>query len=222
LTATISVAGGVSGTNGTFADAIGTLAGFNYPWGVAVVPGGNILVADLANNRIRRITPFGSVTTISGGVQGSTGAFSDGSGTQVGYNQPIGVAVDARGHLIISDYLNVRIRQMTPAGVVTTIAGNAAGGSADGIGVNAGFRGPLGVAVGANGNIVVADNTNQVIRVLAPPSGRPSAFDVHVFVCVYVCMCDYVCMCVSMGACALWSIDSGTSMFFDRTVFLRY
>ena len=154
-----TLAGSTAGTT----DATGTNALFNYPQGVAVLSNGNIVVADYFNNRIRIVTPAGVVTTLAGTTQG----FADGTGTNAQFFYPTGVAVLSNGNIVVADSTNNRIRIVTPAGVVTTLAGTTQG-FADGTGTNAQFYKPTGVAVLSNGNIVVADSTNHRIRIVTP------------------------------------------------------
>jgi sugar lactone lactonase YvrE len=146
---------GVSGSE----DGTGTAASFNYPNGVAVDKNGNIYVADFWNNKIRKITPAGVVTTLAGsGRQGSR------DGTAASFRSPSGVAVDSSGDVYVVDGSNHKIRKITPAGVVTTIAGSGVSGSEDGTGTAASFNYPSGVAVDSTGNVYVADNNNHLIR----------------------------------------------------------
>ena len=89
--------------------------------------------------------------------------FADGTGTAAQFNHPLGVAVDSEGNIYVADYGNHRIRKITPAGVVSTLAGSSAG-HADGIGNTAQFNYPTGVAVDSSGNVYVADANNHLIR----------------------------------------------------------
>jgi len=142
---------GFAGTSGTN-DGAGAVARFVHPYGVAVDPGGNIFVADHDNHTIRKLTPSGVVTTIAGAatLSGST----DNTGGAARFFYPFGVAVDSAGNLYVADSGNHTIRKMTPAGVVTTLAGLAGeAGSADGTGSEARFGRPF--DLGGNGPVGV-------------------------------------------------------------------
>jgi len=102
------------------ADGTGTEASFSVPSGVAVDENGNVYVADLANNRIRKITAEGAVSTLAG--DGKAGAL-DGDGLTARFNVPFGVTVDSSGNVYVADRENNLIRKITPRGVVTTLAG---------------------------------------------------------------------------------------------------
>jgi sugar lactone lactonase YvrE len=144
-----------------FSDGNGTAASFRWPSGVAVDGNGTVYVADSSNNRIRKITPTGNVTTLAG--SGFTGLV-DGQGTAASFGYPSGVAVDGTGAVYVADTGNNRIRKITPSGMVTTLAGPVTPGSPDGQILSANFSGPVGVAVDGNGTTVyVADTGNNVI-----------------------------------------------------------
>lgn len=189
---TVAGSGAASFVNGN-----GTAAAFNYPQGVTIDPSGNIYVADTGNNSIRKVSPTGSVTTLasSGAALSSPGGiavdslgnlivaqsgdsrvlsltaagmasvlagsgqpkFADGSGVSASFNVPTGIAIAGKT-LYIADARNYRIRRMTASGTVTTLAGSGAGTFADGAGTVAGFREPTGVAADASGNVYVADS----------------------------------------------------------------
>jgi sugar lactone lactonase YvrE/Leucine-rich repeat (LRR) protein len=152
---------GVAGFN----DATGLAAQFNGPGGVAV-SGGNLYVSDNFGHRIRRIViATGVVTTLAGS---GTAGFADGTGALAQFSSPQGLATDAAGNVYVADHINQRIRKITPAGVVTTLAGSGAGGFADGTGAAAQFQAPLGVSVDATGNVYVADAFNARVRLVSP------------------------------------------------------
>ncbi|TZF86380.1 T9SS type A sorting domain-containing protein (plasmid) [Pedobacter sp. BS3] len=160
----VSTLAGTVGTAG-FADGTGSAAKFNYPFGLAVDRSGDVYVADRYNYKIRKITPVGVVTTIAG----STAGFADSSNPLTAkFNNPVGVAVDSAGNIYVGDYTNNRIRKITAAGVVSTLAGQTSPGSADGIGGAASFTNPFGVTVDNLGNVYVADYNNQKIRKITP------------------------------------------------------
>src|SRR5262245_61317063 len=148
--------GSPGNTNGT-----GSAARFSHPYGVALDKGGNIYVADHDNQAIRKISPAGVVTTVAGGGLGS----DDGTGSAAQFYYPFGVAMDNATNLYIADSYNHTIRKMTPAAVVSTMAGAATQpGTNDGIGGAARFNYPLGVAVDSANNVYVADQGNHTIR----------------------------------------------------------
>src|SRR5207237_54758 len=127
------------------ADGTGSAARFNHPTGVARDASGNVCVADFVNPTIRTITPAGVVTTLAG-LAGSRGS-ADGTGSAARFQNPEDVATDSSGNIFVADSHNSTIRQITPAGVVTTLAGLAGSpGSADGTGSAARFLHPTGVA----------------------------------------------------------------------------
>ena len=157
----------LSGTNsigtGGYVDGTGSAARFNTPTGLAVDAAGNIYVADTLNNVIRKLTADGVVTTIAG-LAGSSGSV-DGTASAARFNLPYGVAVDSTGNILVADSDNFTIREVTPDGSVTTIAGKAGYyGSTDGTGDAVRFYYPYGVAVDNSGNVYVADSANGTIR----------------------------------------------------------
>lgn len=147
-----TLAGGTQG----FADGMGTAARFYNPIGVAVDGVGNVFVADKFNNRIRKITPDGMVSTIAGWM---TGLYLD---------TPFGVAVDAADNLYITDTYNNRIVKITSDGVASTLAGYNGQGNSDGPGNVARFFYPVDLDVDASGNVFVADTENNLIRKITP------------------------------------------------------
>jgi sugar lactone lactonase YvrE len=162
----VSTLAGVAGSSGS-ADGAGSAARFSFPQGVAVDGAANVYVTDTNNFTIRKISPSGGVTTLAG-LAGSRGG-KDGTGNGARFDFPNGVAVDGASNLFVADTVNSTIRKITPAGVVSTLAGAAGSlGSADGTGSNASFTSPQGVAVDSAGNVYVADTGNYIIRKITP------------------------------------------------------
>jgi len=150
----------------TPAGAVTTFAsGLNGPTGVAVDNLGNVFVADYMSNTIKKITPAGAVSVFAGS---GTPGLLDGTGTAANFKSPYGVAVDANNNVYVADMQNNAIRQITPTGVVTTLAGNGTNGQADGTGAAARFTLPGSLAVDATGNIFVSDGGNNSIRKITP------------------------------------------------------
>lgn len=152
--------------NGTagFSNGTGKRARFDNPVGIAVDASGNVYVADSYNNRIRKITPAGGVSTLAGRREG----FADGQGDEAKFSEPVDLAIDGDGILYVADRANNRIRRITPAGKVTTLAGSGSIGYLDGEGKSARFDGPEGVAIDKRGILYVADTDNNRIRRITP------------------------------------------------------
>lgn len=152
-----------SGTAG-YVNGTGIATSFNGLWSVGLDANGGsgyIYAVDAANQVIRKITSTGVVTTWAGsGVAG----FADGTGISAVFNSPHELAVDNTGNVYLVDQNNHRIRKITPAGIVTTIAGSGIKGYQDGPTATATFSFPSGVAIDAVGNVYVADYQNNAIR----------------------------------------------------------
>ncbi len=156
-----------AGTAGVVGSADGTSAQFHYPYGVAADKAGNVYVADTSNSTIRKITSAGVVTTLAGaaGVIGSV----DGPGSAAQFYYPFAVAVDSAGNVYVADTNNYTVRKITPAGLVTTLAGLAGNyGSTDGTGSDARFGNLFGIAVDNAGNVYATDDTYSTIRRITP------------------------------------------------------
>jgi uncharacterized protein (TIGR03437 family) len=145
-------------------------ASLNHPYGVAVDASGNVYIADSANNRIRKVSTDGTITTVAG--TGTAGFSGDGGpALNAQLNRPWDIAVDSSGDLFIADYNNQRIRLVDASGTITTIAGTTGlGYSGDGgAATSAKLNYPTGIAVDwSNGNLYIADSGNNVIRLLTP------------------------------------------------------
>ena len=152
-------AGSVEG----YADGPGAQAAFNTPSGLAIDSRGNLFVADTGNNRIRKISPQGVVSTLAGD---GTAGHLDGPAAQAQFDGPIGIAVDALGNVYLADTYNDRIRKIAPDGNVSTVAGMGLGYN-DGPASDALFDTPCGIAVAAEGALIVADIGNHRLRKIA-------------------------------------------------------
>jgi len=152
-----TIAGGAEGLS----DGVEGKASFNTPSGLAVLPDGDLIVADTSNNCIRRVSLKGETTTIAG--NGKPG-FADGPGKQALFNGPIGVAADSHGNIYVADSYNDRIRLISTAGQVSTIAGKGTPGYADGDRNTALFDTPSGIALAADDSVIVADTGNDRLR----------------------------------------------------------
>jgi sugar lactone lactonase YvrE len=163
---TVSTFAGQAGVQGS-ADGTGRLANFNHPFGITIDSVGNVYVADTANDTIRKITPAGTSTTLAGNALQP--GHADGSGSSASFSAPLAITASSTGNLYVADTGNNTIREITPAGVVTTLAGTAGvTGSADGTGGNAQFNHPTGITADAAGNLYVVDAWNYTIRKITP------------------------------------------------------
>ena len=176
----VTTLAGLAGTPG-YLDANGTTAEFNEPISVAVDSQGNVYVADINNDVIRKITSTGAVSTPYGKLE--TAGRTDGVGNNALFNSPIGLAFDGSNNLYVTDSQtpptltstssgNNLLRRITPAGVVSTIAGQVGiTGSGNGLGSSAQFYSLQAVAINpTSGTIYLADTFNQTLRagVVAP------------------------------------------------------
>jgi sugar lactone lactonase YvrE len=160
-----------SGASGK-TNALGTSASFNSPAGIVCDSTGQIFIADTSNHLIRKIDLSGNVTTFAGsGVENNV----DGTGTAACFDKPYGLAIDSSNNLYVgqlgylsgyTDY-DVNLRKITPAGVVTTIAGTGAAGDTNGPALSATFDFPYGLAIDSSGKLFEADFWPGLIRVLS-------------------------------------------------------
>ena len=192
-TGDVTTLAGFAGTSGTD-DGTGTNARFSQLGALALDRAGNVFVADTDNQTIRKVTPVGTnwvVTTIAG--QAGFYGTNDGMNNQAQFHYPNGVVVDSNGVVYVGDSQNGTIRQLTPVGtnwVVTTPAGQPnRQGTNDGIGSQAFFQYPCGLALDGSGNLYVADlgactirkislaPTNWVVSTLAGSPDNPDIND---------------------------------------------
>jgi len=160
---TVVAGNGTPGFSGDGGPAVS--AQLNYPTGIALDGVGNLLIADSNNHRIRKITPLGVISTFAGnGTAGFSG--DNGAATSAQLNFPNGVAVDANGNLLIADSSNYRIRRVTAAGVIDTIAGTGTSGfSGDGGSATSARLGySAGITFDSAGNLFIAETSNNRVR----------------------------------------------------------
>ena len=155
----------IAGSQPGFADGDGSVAQFNGLTGLAFDADGNLYIAEATGERIRMITSDGTVSTVAGtGEEG----FADGKALESLFARPADVAVDSSGNIYVADLVNHRIRLISTARNVTTIAGGDEPGYVDGIGSKARLRFPQAIAISGNGTIYVADSGNGFIRIITP------------------------------------------------------
>ena len=171
-TITTVAGGGTASANSPVGDGgPATSAVLGYPAAVAVDAVGNLYIADTENNRVRKVSASGTITTVAG-PGSSNGALGDGGPATAGtLIDPEGIAVDAAGDLYIADTFHNRVRKVSASGIITTVAGggSASAGIGDGGQATAAtLLYPTGLAVDAAGNLYVADSGHGRIRVVSP------------------------------------------------------
>jgi len=150
----------LAGSTQGYLDGTGTAARFGALQGIALDAWGNLYIGDGPNNRIRKVTQTGVVTTVAGSTLGDT----DGPVASAKFRNPRGIAVAADGTLYVVDNSNNRIRKISPDGVVSILAGTSFG-SNDGTGTTAQFASPGGITLSNDGTtLYVTDNSNNRIR----------------------------------------------------------
>ncbi|MCW5634142.1 MAG: SMP-30/gluconolactonase/LRE family protein [Rubrivivax sp.] len=161
----------IDGKRITAVPLLGTTGQALWPGDLVVDRAGNVFVADNQRHVIRRIDPSGAVTTFAGSDQRQGDA--DGVGAEARFTGPNGLAIDSADNLYVTDSFSA-VRKITPAAVVTTLAGTAsAGPNTDGPAALARFDHPRGLAADAAGNVYVADTGHHTVRKIMP-DGRVS------------------------------------------------
>jgi sugar lactone lactonase YvrE len=143
-------------------------ASLDTPTGVAVDSGGNLYISDSNNNRIRKVTAAGAISTIAG--NGTAGYNGEGAAANAQLDFPIGVAVDTAGNLYLADSENHRLRKLTPAGTISTVAGDGTGGyGGDGASATSALLSfPIGLALDSLGNVYISEYDNNRVRKVTP------------------------------------------------------
>jgi gliding motility-associated-like protein len=156
-----TIAGAKPGYMQGFLDGRGNNARFDFPYGVVIDAAGNFYVVDKNNCAIRKITPDAIVTTLAGGTRG----FKDGIGRAAMFSDINAITIDSKGNLYVTDATNNAIRKITPAGAVTTLAGNGTSGFTNGKGADATFYTPFSITCDENDNLYVTDYNNVVRKI---------------------------------------------------------
>jgi sugar lactone lactonase YvrE len=164
--ATTTIAGSFEGTGESGDGGPATAATLGQPTALARDKAGDLFLADTEDDVVREITPDGTIHLVAGnGTEGFRGQFG-GPATRAELDSPQGVAVNAKGDVFIADTLNNVVREVTPGGSISTVAGNGTAGyrGDNGPAWRAELSSPTGLAVDALGNLYVADSGNNVIR----------------------------------------------------------
>ena len=180
----VSTIAGNGTAGGTYYQTTGDLAALDNPSGLCLSPGGNLYVSEFSGNRIRRVSLLGGnpavasnwlVALVAGNLSAAVGTpgDTDGPGSAATLRGPYGIACDGTGNIYVADEFNHRIRTISPDGVVTTMAGGVSGdspssGYIDALGATARFYSPAGISVDSSGNVYVAEQTTNHIRMISP------------------------------------------------------
>lgn len=164
LAITTTLAG--SSTAVGYSDGYGTNAHFQFPYSLATDSTGNLYVSDALKYQIRKISSSGYATVLAG-LSGISG-FADGVGTNAKFNLNRQIAVDSNGNIYVADSRNYRIRMITSAGTVTTIAGSGTSAREDGVGTAANFLLPYGIAISPSGMLYASDQSGDIVSTISP------------------------------------------------------
>jgi hypothetical protein len=152
----------IAGDTAGYRNGGNSVALFSFPSAIAADTTGNLYISDTYNNVIRKEwLKLGLVGTLAGN---DSAGFRDGSVLHAEFNSPEGICLDKHGNVYVADMYNNRIRVITPAGMVSTLAGNGTPGFINGPADSAEFNLPTGVAVDTMGNVYVADDGNFSVR----------------------------------------------------------
>ena len=155
-----------------YVDGPAASAEFQIPRGLLALASGDLLLVDGGANVVRKVAPDGTVSTLAGSAK--TGLVN-GPAATARFNGIYDLALDTSGNLLITDFNNAVIRQMSPAGMVSTYAGTGSHGKTDGSLTTASFNHPAGLAFDSQGNLFVVDQGNHNIRKITP-AGEVTTF----------------------------------------------
>lgn len=175
---TISTFAGSASAVGTYSGDGGaaTSAGLDYPGAAVMDAAGNVYITDRDNHVVRKVNTSGIISTIAGnGTAGTSG--DGGAATAAQISQPVGMTIDASGNLYVAEYGGHSIRKITPAGIISTVAGcGISGHTGDGGAATAAkLSYPTDVAVDAAGNMYISDYNFGYVRKVSP-SGTITSF----------------------------------------------
>lgn len=152
---------------GGFADGSGGNAQFNFPWGITRDTNNNLFVSDYSNNSIRQITPAGVVSTFAGSLTQLTGT-TNATGNAARFDGPRFITSDSSNNLYVTDLNNTQVRKITPAGVVSLLAGSTPG-DVNATGSSAQFGNSIqGIALDQHQNVYVMDRSNNKVKKITP------------------------------------------------------
>ncbi|MDB5097260.1 MAG: hypothetical protein JWM80_1681 [Cyanobacteria bacterium RYN_339] len=159
----VTIVAGAGSPGGT--DGPAKTAKFDWPCGLALDGKGGLYVSERNGHRIRKVADYATDHAVVSTIAGTgTAGFLDGAGTAAKFNAPEGLAMGPDGTLYVADTANNRIRKVAVDGTVSTLAGNGSTDTADGIGTEAGTRGPRGIAFAPGGYMLTADSNGSAIR----------------------------------------------------------